>query len=148
MPKGFLIAQRGNVIGNRYMLKNGQTSLGRNPDNDIVLDEVAVSRYHAVIRFDDKSGEVSVMDLGSTNGVTVNNTEIKSGVPYKLQQRDTIFIGRVALNLQVKPDNAPVAEPVTEEKDRTGHLNLPAHYRDTTGKLDYAAVQDQLADLS
>ncbi len=145
--KGFLIAQRGNVIGNRYNLKNGQTSLGRNADNDIVLDEVAVSRYHAVIRFDDQSGEVSVMDLGSTNGVTVNNTEIKSGVPYKLQQRDTVFIGRVAFNVQIRPDNVPFATPplpASHDKDHTGRLNLPAHYRDTTGKLKlppYAEVK-------
>jgi pSer/pThr/pTyr-binding forkhead associated (FHA) protein len=140
MPKGFLIAQRGNVIGNRYMLKNGQTSMGRNADNDIVLDEVAVSRYHAVIRFDDTTGEVSVMDLGSTNGVTVNNTDIKSGVPYKLQHRDTVFIGRVALNLQIRPDNQPFLRPPTADTDHTGKLNLPPTYRQTTAKLEMPAA--------
>jgi pSer/pThr/pTyr-binding forkhead associated (FHA) protein len=136
MPKGFLIAQRGNVIGNRYMLRNGQTSLGRNADNDIVLDEVAVSRYHAVIRFDDKTGEVSVMDLGSTNGVSVNNTDIKSGVPYKLQHRDTVFIGRVALNIQIRPDNQPMQRLPTEDTDRTAKLNLAPLYRHATARLD------------
>ncbi len=145
MPKGYLIAQRGNVIGNRYKLKNGQTSLGRNPDNDVVLEEVAVSRYHAVVKFDSKSGEITVMDLGSTNGVTVNNTEIKKGVAYKVQHRDTVFVGRVVFSVQIGPDdysttNIRVMQP--DDQDRTGHLNLPVRYRrKQTDKLNYATLE-------
>ncbi len=138
MPKSFLIMQRGSDVGERYNLKSGQTSVGRNPDNDVVVDEVAVSRYHAMFKLDEKSGEVTVMDLGSTNGVTVNNIEIKSGTPYKLQQRDTVFIGRAVFNLQIRPDNQPVSAlppPRTEETGATQRLNLPRLSLDTTRRL-------------
>lgn len=137
MPKTYLIMQRGENIGKCFNLKNGQTALGRNPDNDVIVNEVAVSRYHAMIRYDESNGEVSVMDLGSTNGVTVNNVEIKSGAPYKLQQRDTVFIGRAVFSLQIRPDDQPLAAPPKKESgDKvTQRLNLPPHYRDSTKKL-------------
>ena len=138
MPSSFLIMQRGSNIGTIFPLKNGHTSVGRNPDNDIVVEEVAVSRYHATMRFNEKTGEISVMDLGSTNGVTVNNIEIKSGTPYKLQQRDTVFIGRAIFSVQLRPENQPPTPPVPPregDSDVTGRLNLPAHYREGTKKL-------------
>ncbi|HEX2912927.1 MAG TPA: FHA domain-containing protein [Chloroflexia bacterium] len=128
--------QRGTDIGSRFFLKHGQTAVGRNPDNDIVVDEVAVSRYHAVLRFDEVSGEVSIMDLGSTNGVSVNNIEIKSGTPYKLKPRDTVFIGRAVFNVQIRPDNQPpTPKPEPETTGVTRRLNLPNHYQYQTGKL-------------
>jgi pSer/pThr/pTyr-binding forkhead associated (FHA) protein len=138
MPKSFLVVQRGNEIGTKVVLKHGQTSLGRNPDNDIVVNEVAVSRYHALLRFNEKTGEVSIMDLGSTNGVTVNSTEIKSGIAFALRQRDTIFVGRAVFNLQIRPDNSPSADlpPVAEEdQDRTLRFNMPVHYNHQTRRL-------------
>lgn len=128
MPKSFLVVQRGNDIGAKVAIKHGQTSLGRNPDNDIVVNEVAVSRYHALLRFNERTGEVSIMDLGSTNGVTVNNTEIKSGTPYTLRQRDTIFVGRAVYNLQIRPDNyEPPGLPNAAEDDteHTLRFNTP-----------------------
>lgn len=128
MPKSFLVVQRGSDIGAKVPIKHGQTSLGRNPDNDVVVNEVAVSRYHALVRFNERTGEVSIMDLGSTNGVTVNNTEIKSGTPYTLRQRDTIFVGRAVFNLQIRPDNyEPVAPPSAEDEDdeHTLRFNAP-----------------------
>lgn len=138
MPKSFLVVQRGSEIGTRVPLKHGQTSVGRNPDNDIVVNEVAVSRYHALLRVNEKTGEISIMDLGSTNGVTVNNTEIKSGTPYILRQRDTIFVGRAVFNLQIRPDNQPPISPpppAEADKDRTLRFNSPVHYRHQTRNL-------------
>src|SRR3954463_4255949 len=119
MPKSFLVVQRGNEIGSKVPLKNGQTSLGRNPDNDIWVNEVAFPLYHARVRLNKRTGKATIMDLGSTNGVTVNNTEIKSGTPYTLRQRDTIFVGRAVFNLQIRPDNhvSPGLPPPAEDDD-------------------------------
>lgn len=127
MPKSFLVVQRGSDIGAKIAVKHGQTSLGRNPDNDIIVNEVAVSRYHALLRFNERTGEVSIMDLGSTNGVTVNNTEIKSGIPYALRQRDTIFVGRAVFNLQIRPDNytSPALAASEDDEDNTLRFNAP-----------------------
>ncbi len=138
MPKSFLVVQRGSEIGTRVPLKHGQTSVGRNPDNDIVVNEVAVSRYHALVRFNERTGEISIMDLGSTNGVTVNSTEIKSGTPYILRQRDTIFVGRAVFNLQIRPDNYQASSPpppADDDAERTLQFKMPVFYRNQTTRL-------------
>ena len=142
MPKSFLVVQRGNDIGAKVAIKHGQTSLGRNPDNDIVVNEVAVSRYHALLRFNERTGEISIMDLGSTNGVTVNNTEIKSGTPYTLRQRDTIFVGRAVYNLQIRPDNyEPPGLPSAAEDDEEHTLRFNAPVSAPTDPTRQFAIQ-------
>lgn len=52
-------------------LPYGRTSVGRDPGNDLVIDDEALSRRHAVIVVDDAS--VTVLDAGSTNGVVVGD---------------------------------------------------------------------------
>ena len=47
MP-AFLITQRGPEIGRRYELTELQFTIGRGQDNDLVLVDALVSRYHAV----------------------------------------------------------------------------------------------------
>jgi len=52
-------------------LPYGRTTVGRDPGNDLVIDDDALSRRHAVIVVDDAS--VTVLDAGSTNGVVVGD---------------------------------------------------------------------------
>lgn len=54
-------------------------TLGRAPENDLVVDEAHVSAYHA--RFRQRSGRVYLEDLGSTNGTFVNGKRVKAPVP-------------------------------------------------------------------
>jgi hypothetical protein len=69
-------------------LKLGDTTIGRSPSCDIVLDDKRVSKNHAVIK---TVGLVStIQDLGSTNGTFIENDRIKR---HQLQQGDTIIIG-------------------------------------------------------
>lgn len=49
------------------------TSLGRNPDNSIVVNDGQVSRYHAVIR--SQASAWFITDQGSTNGTFVNDVK-------------------------------------------------------------------------
>ncbi|PAW63139.1 MAG: hypothetical protein B9S38_17980 [Verrucomicrobiia bacterium Tous-C4TDCM] len=51
-----------------------QVSIGRGPDNDIVLDHVSMSGSHAVIH--NIGGSFQVQDLGSTNGTFVNGSAV------------------------------------------------------------------------
>src|SRR4051794_39982532 len=57
-------------------LTGGRVRLGRGSDNDVVLSDVSVSRYHAEILREGEDGW-SVHDLKSTNGVEVNGVPVE-----------------------------------------------------------------------
>jgi SARP family transcriptional regulator, regulator of embCAB operon len=62
--------------GRRYRLQATTTRIGRLGDNDIVLDDDDVSRYHAVII--DTGTSFVISDLRSTNGVEVQGQRIRA----------------------------------------------------------------------
>lgn len=76
------------------LLTKDRTTLGRRPYNDVVIDNLAVSGEHAVFRLNGK--EVSVEDLGSTNGVYVNGQTVSASV---IHENDVIEIGRYQVRL-------------------------------------------------
>ncbi|CAK0761621.1 putative FHA domain-containing protein [Gammaproteobacteria bacterium] len=79
----------GNSLLGEIPLVKETTTIGRNKDNDIVLDNLSASGHHAqVIQTDSK---YTVEDLGSTNGTLVNGQKIDRKV---LEDNDVIAIGR------------------------------------------------------
>jgi FHA domain-containing protein len=82
------------VVGGRRMLvpPRGGT-IGRSRDCEIVLDDTGVSRHHAAIRPGPDGWTVE--DLGSTNGVLVNGTEIRGEHP--LAPGDRLELGSTAI---------------------------------------------------
>lgn len=115
--RAFLIIQRGSEIGRRVEINKKQITFGRNADNDIVIANPMISRYHAVIQQDLNTGQLSIIDLGSTNGVIVNDNQIDPGLPHPLQQRDSILIGTNVFNLQVRPEGQKPPRPIPREED-------------------------------
>ena len=65
-----LLVQKGPNAGARYLLNSDCVTVGRNPDNEIFLDDVTVSRKHAQFLRNGKS--FLVQDSGSLNGTYVN----------------------------------------------------------------------------
>ena len=63
-----------------FPLKKETTSLGRKLDNDLVLQDALVSRYHAEIKYED--GRFTIYDLDSTSGTFLNNKKIKKSILY------------------------------------------------------------------
>lgn len=87
-----LLVQKGPNAGARYLLNSDLVSVGRNPDNEIFLDDVTVSRKHA--QFIRNGNTFSVHDSGSLNGTYVNGelaeqTELING--------DSVQIGKYRL---------------------------------------------------
>ena len=78
----------GGADGQRFRL-DASTRIGRLPDNDIVLDDENVSRYHAVVV--DTGGGFVISDLRSTNGVLVHGRRIRGSAA--LADGDHIRIG-------------------------------------------------------
>lgn len=125
--RAFLIIQRGSEIGRRVEINKKQITFGRNADNDVVIANPMISRYHAVIQQDLNTGQLSIIDLGSTNGVIVNDNQIDPGLPHILQQRDSILIGTNVFNLQVRPEGQkpPRPKPREEDPEITQTFELP-----------------------
>lgn len=65
-----LIARDGRV----YSLRPGDNTIGRSPENAIMLSSISVSRHHAVIRWDNSG--IFLMDIGSVNGTQVDGQRL------------------------------------------------------------------------
>lgn len=94
----FLIVQRGEDIGRRFDLDTTQLTIGRGSDNDMVLNDPMVSRYHAVVKR--QGSGYLVIDLGSSNPVVINDQVCDPGEPRVLQHRDVVFIGKTVFSFQ------------------------------------------------
>jgi SARP family transcriptional regulator, regulator of embCAB operon len=84
--------------GQRYRLEVS-TRIGRRTDNDIVLDDDDVSRYHAVVI--DTGSSFVISDLRSTNGVQVQGRRIRSSAT--LSDGDHIRIGGYEFVFEIRP---------------------------------------------
>jgi pSer/pThr/pTyr-binding forkhead associated (FHA) protein len=83
--------------------------IGRAPDNEIIIEDDAVSGYHAVIHLTksaekDNAEKYVIEDLGSTNKTYVNNKEISS---HELAEGDVIRLGRTRLKFSAKTYASP-----------------------------------------
>ncbi|MGP4091512.1 FHA domain-containing protein, partial [Streptomyces sp. KR55] len=61
--------------GGVHLLHGGQVRVGRSADADVPLDDPDVSRLHCAVTLD-TDGRISVADLGSTNGTTLDGTRV------------------------------------------------------------------------
>lgn len=84
-----LIAMRGPNAGARFLLDDEEIGSGRHTDSDIFLDDVTVSRRHAVFRRGAQG--YSVVDVGSLNGTYVNGAITDAA---DLRSGDEVQIGK------------------------------------------------------
>ena len=94
LPVGhaLLVVQRGPGSGNRFLLDTDKVTAGRHPDSEIFLDDVTVSRRHAV--FDRAGSTFTVSDVGSLNGTYVNRDRIDT---VQLKDGDEVQVGKYRL---------------------------------------------------
>jgi pSer/pThr/pTyr-binding forkhead associated (FHA) protein len=93
---GMVVVRRGPNAGSTYVLEDPETTLGRHPDSDIFLDDVTVSRRHAVITRDDDGYAVS--DVGSLNGTYVDHERVDRA---PLRDMQELQVGRFVLTFVV-----------------------------------------------
>jgi pSer/pThr/pTyr-binding forkhead associated (FHA) protein len=83
-----LIVRKGPQPGEKFFLDRATLTLGRDPESDIFLNDMTVSRTHAVLNCS-VSG-VSVRDSGSLNGTYVNGEVVDSA---QLADGDILQVG-------------------------------------------------------
>ncbi len=95
MPPGtiaMLSVRQGPKKGTRIALDADEVTIGRHPDSDVFLDDVTVSRRHALVR---RVGDgYQVEDAGSLNGTYVNQNRV-DGVA--LSDGDEVQVGKFKL---------------------------------------------------
>ena len=104
-----LIVRRGKSPQSEYALSEQAVIMGREAINDIMLQELEISRRHASITFVD--GRHIIEDLDSTNGTFVNGRRIST--PITLRDGDLIDLGdtvSLVYSSPTQPDDATLVE--------------------------------------
>ena len=97
-------------MGESFPLDGDRMTIGRRPDSDVFLDDVTVSRDHALLV--QRGGDYYLDDLGSLNGTYVNRHRIES---HRLEDGDELQVGKYKLTflrsdrmaVQDEPDAIP-----------------------------------------
>lgn len=89
-PGHWLIVRRGPDPNAMYRLESEVITVGRDPANDITINDPEVSRYHMRLLWQD--GTFAIEDLGSTNGTLIDGERLGSG-PIPLRGGKTILLG-------------------------------------------------------
>lgn len=96
-----VVTLNGAMVANHFIEKS-RITIGRRSGNDIHLDDVGVSKEHAVIQT--VGNDHIFEDLGSTNGSTINGERVTKHI---LQNGDTVVLGAYQLkyaNIKANPE--------------------------------------------
>ncbi|MGB7201151.1 MAG: FHA domain-containing protein [Pyrinomonadaceae bacterium] len=84
-------------------------SIGRTGSNDLILDDVSISKIHASL-VADTDDNLSVADTGSTNGTFINDTRIAYGKAVKLIEGDRVKFGSIEVVFERVEDASALAK--------------------------------------
>ena len=87
-----VIRSGGGRSGESFTIDSDRMSIGRSPDAEVFLDDVTVSRNHALLVR--RQDGLYIDDLGSLNGTYVNRRRIES---HRLQNGDELQVGKYKL---------------------------------------------------
>jgi pSer/pThr/pTyr-binding forkhead associated (FHA) protein len=90
---GLVIRAGGGRVGESFPVEGQRLTIGRRPESDIFLDDVTVSRDHALLV--QRSGQYYLDDCGSLNGTYVNRQRVDSR---ELEDGDELQIGKYKLS--------------------------------------------------
>ncbi|MGW0362377.1 FHA domain-containing protein [Streptomyces sp. NPDC002990] len=115
--------------GGVHLLHSGQIRVGRSAEADVPLDDPDVSRLHCAVTVM-RDGRVSVADLSSTNGTTLDGLPV-GPQPVPLPPGALLRVGESTLRLAPAGEALAAALPVVP--DLEGHLSLPTRAPSASG---------------
>ncbi len=121
-------------MGRLFALTNDQVTIGRNAENTITLNDVAVSGVHSKIMRDEK-GQYTIHDASSTNGTFLNGREQRAA---DLKHGDRLTIGSTTFAFELRKQSRRIKGGLDDE----GLVRAPAQ--------DYvvSGPQPEVASLS
>ena len=75
-----------------------KNTLGREPDNSLLIDDHFISAHHATLTY--REGGWWLVDLGSTNGTQVNDVPVETTNSVPLTYGDVVRLGDIQLRLE------------------------------------------------
>ncbi len=114
------VADPENLVHQDVVLEGHNVSFGRGLGNTVVLDDVQVSKNHAVLRRDD--GHWVVHDLGSSNGTFVNGTRV---LKHRLIAGDELELGGCRFTFHADGGSPPTMLQIVPES-REGKTSVLA----------------------
>ncbi|MFI5757433.1 FtsK/SpoIIIE domain-containing protein [Streptomyces sp. NPDC051569] len=118
--------------GGVHLLHGGKIRIGRSAEADVPLDDPDVSRLHCAVTVGE-DGRVSVADLSSTNGTTLEGVAVGDR-PVRLAPGALLRLGESALRLTTGARPAVLATT----PDGEGHLRIGRPGADRPGALPHA----------
>lgn len=119
-PSIVLLVGPANSVGRQWPIEDTDRIVGRAPTAHIFVDDKSVSKYHAKLVM--AGGDVSVIDLESTNKTVVNGRQIQPLVPHKLQNNDQIKVGNIIFKFLERGSIETVASAQTFDRGHTDAL--------------------------
>lgn len=111
-PFAYLISQTSHP--KRFPIAGAIWRIGRSRENELVLDDISISRRHAEIQRG-TDGHFTVLDRGSRNGVYVNGQQVRLHV---LQEGDMIEIGDMVLRFTEQGADEQLQDPTAMQHTR------------------------------
>ncbi|RME51100.1 MAG: FHA domain-containing protein [Deltaproteobacteria bacterium] len=142
----YLVVEKGEDAGSVFLLSEEEVvqrngfRIGRHFQRDIVLNDLAVSRDHAEIRFE--NGRFSIRDLGSKHGTFVNGKSYETSEVHILSGGDLIDVGNTRLRFFEDDPHQKVQYQIGNE-DLTKYISS---IRDNS--ITYAALSNAEQRLS
>jgi diguanylate cyclase (GGDEF)-like protein len=134
-PSVVLLVGPANTVGRQWPIEDTDRVIGRAPSSHIYVDERSMSKSHAKLVL--SGGDVSIIDLESTNKTLVNGKPIEPLQPIRLRNNDQIKMGNVILKFLERGSIETVASAQTYDRSQTDGLTGIAN----RGALNTRAVE-------
>jgi hypothetical protein len=114
MNRGTLLIKLSDGRVSEHPIEKSEVTIGRAPDNDIVIDDTSMSRYHVRVRIE--GDRASILDALSTVGTFIGSKRVSSVTPSRLFEDQVARAGKIEIRFLpprrvAEPIGSAIAEP-------------------------------------